>query len=560
MRGSSVHVGIAAQGYLFPAPTGVVDYRLRVPGDALLASVLIGDADYGVNYAEADVQLPIVSNALSIGFGVGYTHNPDYYFAAHANEWTGGWILRWQPTDALEVTPFFGTTDHKEHSERPTVFIDDDGVPDYRPIEKEAQQPWSHMSYLASNMGVIARATFVDGWALAGAVFRATTYSPVSYAPLLENIRGNNEGDYSITALPETSSGSTSGEIRLAKRLSTASTRSVFTFRLTGRDSNIESAAGDTIDYGTALVTSVPQIVPMPNFVPGLLNDVSARQFVPGLAYQGVWQNVGEFTGGVQKVLYHRTVTAPGLAPASDSSFPWLYNGGATAFLSHSLAAYGSYTRGFEEIGTAPINAANRNEPVPAQLTRQLEAGLRYQLLPKLQLVAGAFEIDKPYFNIDTHNVYRHVGSISNRGLEFSLTGDLTDRLNVVSGLVLLQPRVQYQPGAVTGPLNAVAVGPYPGYLNIYAQYRPAAFGGVTLGATLQTTSSRYLHYPGLNVGVSTLLGADIHYRTRLFNNSATFWLQAYNLTNTNIWTAEPSSQLHAIDPRRYELSLIVDL
>jgi iron complex outermembrane recepter protein len=31
VRGSSVHVGIAAQGYQFPAPTGVVDYQLRTP-------------------------------------------------------------------------------------------------------------------------------------------------------------------------------------------------------------------------------------------------------------------------------------------------------------------------------------------------------------------------------------------------------------------------------------------------------------------------------------------------------------------------------------------------
>src|SRR5215831_4926924 len=30
VRGSSVHVGIAAQGYQFPAPTGVVDYQLRI--------------------------------------------------------------------------------------------------------------------------------------------------------------------------------------------------------------------------------------------------------------------------------------------------------------------------------------------------------------------------------------------------------------------------------------------------------------------------------------------------------------------------------------------------
>jgi iron complex outermembrane recepter protein len=58
VRGSSVHVGIAAQGYQFPAPTGVVDYQLRTPGNEFVTSVLIGDATYGVAYNETDLQLP----------------------------------------------------------------------------------------------------------------------------------------------------------------------------------------------------------------------------------------------------------------------------------------------------------------------------------------------------------------------------------------------------------------------------------------------------------------------------------------------------------------------
>src|SRR5579872_3802921 len=57
VRGYAVHVGVAAQGYLLPAPTGVVDYQLRVPGSEPLASVLLGYATYGVAYEETDVQL-----------------------------------------------------------------------------------------------------------------------------------------------------------------------------------------------------------------------------------------------------------------------------------------------------------------------------------------------------------------------------------------------------------------------------------------------------------------------------------------------------------------------
>jgi len=79
------------------------------------------------------------------------------------------------------------------------------------------------------------------------------------------------------------------------------------------------------------------------------------------------------------------------------------------------------------------------------------------------------------------------------------------------------------------------------------------------IGATIQTTSSRYLRYPDLNVPVVTMFGADLQYRTHLFNNDATFWLQAYNLSNTYSLNADPSAQTHAADPSRYELSLTVD-
>ncbi len=284
------------------------------------------------------------------------------------------------------------------------------------------------------------------------------------------------------------------------------------------------------------------------------------RQLTPGLAYAGLWPQVGQLTLGIQKVYYHRTVEAPGTPSASDSSSPLLYNAAATVFLTQRLVVYSSYTRGFEEIGIAPLNAVNRYMPVPAQQTWQVDGGLRYQLLPKLQLVAGVFQIDKPYFNLDLQNVFRLVGSTSNRGAEFSLTGDITERLNVVLGVVLIDPTVQYQSGAVLGPTNVVAIGPIPGYMSAYFQYHPLAIPGLILGATVQTTSSRYAVYPDVNLPEVTTLGTDVRYKTQLFGKNATFWLEAYNLTDAYALSPSANRQLTSLDARRFELSLVVDL
>lgn len=56
--------------------------------------------------------------------------------------------------------------------------------------------------------------------------------------------------------------------------------------------------------------------------------------------------------------------------------------------MSSDIALFASYARGLEELGTAPGNAINRDEAVPAELTRQIDAGVRYTIRHGLQLVA----------------------------------------------------------------------------------------------------------------------------------------------------------------------------
>lgn len=559
VRSEAVHVGIAAQGYLFPAPTGVVDYRLRTPGDETVASALAGYATYGEDYGEFDFQTPLIRDVLTMGGGVGYTRNNAYDYAQQSVEWTGGWIARWQPTESLLITPFWGMTNHKEYGEKTAdTFIDDSGYPRYRQVSLQGE-PWAYWSAIYDTLGGTARLGFADGWLLSAGLFRSLTYSEGNTLPLLLNLNAAGQGQFAVLQSPPNSSGSTSGEVRLARTFATGALSHTLYARLTGRDSSIESGGVQTPILGAASTSSIPD-VPRPVFEFPPNTDVKVHQLTPGLAYAGVWPQVGQLTLGVQKVYYHRTVEVPGIPAASDTSSPLLYNAAATAFLTSRLVAYSSYTRGFEEIGIAPLNAVNRYMPVPAQQTWQVDGGFRYQLLPKLQLVAGVFQIDKPYFNLDLQNVFRLVGSTSNRGAEFSLTGDITERLNVVLGLVLINPRVQYQSGTVIGPTNVVAIGPIPGYMSAYFQYHPLAIPGLIVGATIQTTSSRYAVYPDIDLPAVTTLGADVRYKRQLFGKNATFWLETYNLSDAYALSPSANRQLTSLDARRFELSLVVDL
>src|SRR5262249_36113222 len=65
--GYDMRVGIAAQSYAFPSPSGIADYTLRAPGDRLLASAVLIRGPLDIASAEIDAQLPVVNDVLSVG-------------------------------------------------------------------------------------------------------------------------------------------------------------------------------------------------------------------------------------------------------------------------------------------------------------------------------------------------------------------------------------------------------------------------------------------------------------------------------------------------------------
>ena len=556
VRGSSVHVGISAQGFPFPAPTGVVDFHLRTPGERTAASVLLGVASYDQWYAEFDMQTPLVDDVLSVGAGAGYSRNSSYKIAERSEETSFGAIAVWRPVETLTVTPFWSWTEHLEFSERPYVFIGNSGYPEYRGVDLMAQ-PWTDYGFTSQNYGVTSQLDLPGDWELAAGVFRSAADTNLNYEPSLLNTDGAGRGDYAITASPPRNSHSTSGEVRVVRRFATPSISSAVYMSVRGRERSGESGGADTIGLGPATTNWVPQVPPL-DFNPGPTTRIDAEQFTPGLGYEGVWRDVGQLSVGVQKSYYERTVYAPGAAPVSGKSEPWLYYLAAAAHASPKLAIYASYTKGFEEIGNAPFNAANRDEVVPAQLTEQIDAGIRYQFSPRLTLVAGLFEIEKPYFDLDELNVFRHVGTTRNRGLELSLTGALTDRLTIVAGVIAIDPKVSYDTGQ--GSEERTAVGPVPGLIRANLQYRVASIEGLTLDAKIESTSKRYARYDTVRLPAVTTIDAGLRYDLQVLGRDATVRLQLFNLTNEFSLTPNASGQLTPLDARRFDLSFAFDI
>ena len=166
------------------------------------------------------------------------------------------------------------------------------------------------------------------------------------------------------------------------------------------------------------------------------------RQVTIGVAYSGRWKQRGQIGFGLSRADFRKTTETPGVAAARQQSTPWLYNANLALNLTRSIVAYAGYARGLEESGLAPANAANRNQPLPVILTEQKDAGIRIDFARGMKAIVGAFDLSRPYFGYEAGNVFAKVGTTRSRGVEFSLSGQLSPRLSLVAGGVILRPRV----------------------------------------------------------------------------------------------------------------------
>jgi iron complex outermembrane receptor protein len=286
----------------------------------------------------------------------------------------------------------------------------------------------------------------------------------------------------------------------------------------------------------------------------------TVEQRTLGLAYEGRWRDVGELSVGVQRTRYEKRVEQPGVAPTATRDEPWLVNATASAHLSQRLAVYAGYTRGLVESGVAPPDVANRNEALPAIRTRQTDAGLRWAFASNMKLVAGAFDVRKPYFITDEHNVLRTQGDVQHRGLELSLSGKPVESLSVVAGAVLMRPRVTGE--AVTaGRIGDKPVGQTDRLLRTDIEYRPSFARGWSFDLAATHTGARTASRDGHSeVPAYTVVDVGARYRFDIGKARATLRLLAANVADTWTWNIYGSNSFGLTDGRRYIAQIAVDL
>jgi iron complex outermembrane recepter protein len=177
-----------------------------------------------------------------------------------------------------------------------------------------------------------------------------------------------------------------------------------------------------------------------------------------------------------------------------------------------------------------------------------------------------AFDLRKPYFNLDARNVFTELGSLRTRGVEISLAGRPAEGLNLVAGVALMDPKVMGE-AVELGRVGERPVAQTQKLRRANADYRLPFWRGASVDAGLVYTgpvaasvrvdpsTGRQLHVPARAV-----IDLGGRYRFDLVRTPAVVRVQLQNATDAGGWRPTQAGGFQTHDPRRISVSLAIDL
>jgi hypothetical protein len=255
-----------------------------------------------------------------------------------------------------------------------------------------------------------------------------------------------------------------------------------------------------------------------------------------GIAYRAQWQGHGDFTLGVQQESYSKDVTSPALPEMHLTDRPLRAYGTAALALTGRATVYAGYTQGLEDSGVASTSAENRGAILPDARTWQADTGIKYLLNPRVKLIAGIFEIEKPYFNLHTTKFDRALGQQRATGLELSASGEVIRNFNVAAAVLWGEVKV-IGPNLKAEGVGSIALNQAKFTATINASYILARHPALSADISI-------LHFGPYPASVDdvaqapegTTVALGGRYRFKILGARATLRVQAQNLTNIYFW------------------------
>ncbi len=541
-RSTTMRVGLSAQSYPFAAPTGIADISLPMP----VEKRIVGSASYdisrptGVNSSFVSFSTPITDELGWIAIAVPYSA-PRTQGESHGTRWNFATFGRWRPTESIEAIPFFFIQKEENEEVSPSIYTAGSFAPPHFDRRQFYGQEWADRAQDDVNYGLLLRARPFDNWVLRGGIFGSEIDRSTNYVVSYRNVQPDGVGTLSVLKYPSHRSLSYSGEVRATGVYTQGKFRHTINLAIRGRDTERTFGGGMTLNFGQHQI-GVYDELPKPRYTYGIRDKDIAKQLTPGISYGGEWAGVGEFSVGMQKSYYDRSTGKLGGARSSTQSEPWLYNATVAYHVSSKLIAYGSYARGMEEFGTAPDGTFNAGEPLQARVGTQIDAGIRYTVIPGLNLMLGAFQISKPYYDRDAANLYTVVGNLKHKGFEFSLTGKPISSVTVVAGAVYIKGRVSGLP-VDNGTIGATEPGLAPYTVRLNVQYSAPSWKGASMEFQANSETKQYANRTNtFKVPTLTTFAIGGRYPFKIGSTRITLRALVDNIFNAYAWQVDGNS------------------
>ena len=555
---TTIRVGLGAQGFAFPAPTGLVDYTLQAPGEERQITLDVSTRLNGNPGGSLEVRYPGLLRGIDLFTAIGhrYRRHEDGRNSVYSDL---GTLLRFDAGRA-GISMIGGYKRERDEEARVTLYPATDLLPPKIERGRDLSQPWADNDKDTVLAGTIAQVP-VGSFRIDGGLFYNRTVDLSRYADLLVGVRPDGTvAERIIVGDAGATDRSWSGELRISRAFVLGQTSHYLSASIRGRNRFRLFGGAQRIMLGQSSVLA-PDIRTRPDVSPGAKNEDRVRQMFYGVAYSGRFAELVDVDLGVSHIDYRKQVdfADPSLAPITSEDRPLAWNALVALGPIAGVTAYGGLARGMEEALVAPDRAVNRAESPAAIRIRQEEAGVRYQN-GIVTALAGWFRITKPYYNLDPLLRYRLLGTVVNKGLEVSLVARPLAGLTVLGGGVFSDPAIGGE-AVDAGIIAQRPVGQATRRIITNLDWQPASGTSAWSFDLAFANESRRAANAGntLYVPSSTTFDLGFRYRADIADTDLLIRGRLENLFDEYAWNVSSAGGLTYSEPRRFTIQLIAE-
>lgn len=253
------------------------------------------------------------------------------------------------------------------------------------------------------------------------------------------------------------------------------------------------------------------------------------------ISFNEQWQTV---LGGREVRLDEKSFDQNGVQERHTQQYEFLPNAALIYKPMANLSLYTSYSKGLSLGGEAPWYASNDGEILAPTVSRQIEAGVKYDWR-RISFAAAVFQTRQAYqyAKPDSAGTFTYVqqGQQKNTGLELSANGWATERLQIATSVAAIRARV-----------NGSGTPQYEGHqtinvpklrASVYADYAlPWVNGLAVLGGVQYSASKNASRTGNVEVGDYVLVNIGSRYTTKVDGYETVLRLSVDNLFDKRYW------------------------